>query len=292
MSEEMRELNKIVFDVYNSVLDMDYARNETIKGTILKLFRYIKTGYIFELKNAQIQMKKKNIFVETNNEYNKVKIAVYTVSTGKYDKIKEPVFKDSSIDYYAFTEQNIPKHSAWKRKNIPKELETLTSLEQARYIKTHPHLFFEEYDYSMFIDGNIRITCDIKPLVYTLIEMGKNIAIHRHQVRDCIYSEGRAVLATGKALSKDVHNQLRKYDREGFPKHYGLFETNIIIRNHNNEECINIMEDWWNEMVQWTKRDQLSFTYALWKNNKGSDYVMSLGNNSRRNPYFIVDSHR
>ena len=122
--------------------------------------------------------------------------------------------------------------------------------------------------------------------------MGKNIAIHRHQVRDCIYSEGRAVLATGKALSKDVHNQLRKYDREGFPKHYGLFETNIIIRNHNNEECINIMEDWWNEMVQWTKRDQLSFTYALWKNNKGSDYVMSLGNNSRRNPYFIVDSHR
>ena len=42
MSQEMRELNKIVFDVYNSVLDMDYARNETIKNTILKLFRYIK----------------------------------------------------------------------------------------------------------------------------------------------------------------------------------------------------------------------------------------------------------
>ena len=45
-------------------------------------------------------------------------------------------------------------------------------------------------------------------------------------------------------------------------------------------------------MNTWTKRDQLSFTYSLWKNGKNSDYILSLGNNSRRNPFFIVDSHK
>ena len=175
---------------------------------------------------------------------------------------------------------------------MPAKLKSsMTSLEQARYVKTHPHEFFVDYEYSVFIDGNIRITCDIKPLVYSMIATEKKVAVHRHQLRNCIYDEAKAIYAAGKASYQDLKKQTAEYERIGFPKHFGLFETNIVIRNHNDRECKTIMNNWWDEMEKFTKRDQMSFTVVLWENKKESDYVLSLGNNSRRNPYFIVDSH-
>ena len=118
------------------------------------------------------------------------------------------------------------------------------------------------------------------------------MAIHRHQVRDCVYDEARAIKAVNKAPKKLIDQQTAQYKTEGFPAHFGLFETNIVIRKQNAPKCIAVMETWWNEIHKWTKRDQVSFTYALWKNGLKAEDVLSLGNNSRRNPYFIVDSHR
>lgn len=290
----MNNINKIVFDVYTGVLDMNYTKNnhDNLLKKIKKLYRYVISGYIFQLKRIKKKMAQINEFEPTKETYDNLRIAIYTVSTGKYDDIKNPIFVDKNIDYYVFTEQNLNSDLVWKKIDIPSNISTLPKLDQARFLKTHPHLFFKDYDYSIFIDGNVRITCDIKPLIYTMIKENNVIGIHRHQVRDCIYSEAKAIYAAGKANKKVLKSQIKKYKKDCFPEHYGLFETNIVIRKHNDSECIKIMEDWWNEMSQWTKRDQLSFTYSLWKNNKKSEYVMSLGNNSRRNPYFIVDSHK
>lgn len=290
----MNEINDIVFEVYKGVLEMDYSKNihNSIGKKIKKLGRYISSGYIFQYKNARAEMSKLNEFKATKKIYNNIKIAIYTVSTGKYDDVKEPIYIDKNIDYFVFTEQNVRENSIWKKKCMPEKIKDLPSLDQARYIKTHPHEFFQGYDYSMFIDGNIRITCDVKPLFYTMIDSNKVIAIHKHQVRNCIYDEAKAIYAAGKASKNMLKAQMKKYKKDGFPTNYGLFETNILIRKHNDIECKNIMNDWWNEMNTWTKRDQLSFTYSLWKNNKKADYILSLGNNSRRNPFFIVDAHK
>lgn len=290
----MNEINNIVFDVYKGVLEMDYTKNirNNTWDKFKKLVRYILSGYIFKYKSARKEMEKLNVFQPTNDIYNNVKLVIYTVSTGKYDNIKEPIYIDDNIDYYIFTEQNISDNSVWKKKEIPEFIKKMPALDQARYIKTHPHEFFTEYDYSMFIDGNIRITCDIKPLFYTLIASKKIMAIHKHQVRNCIYDEAKAIYAAGKANKKNLKEQMSQYKKDGFPPDFGLFETNIVIREHNSLECKKIMNDWWKEMDKWTKRDQLSFTYSLWKNGKLAEDVLSLGNNSRRNPYFIVDSHK
>ena len=49
------------------------------------------------------------------------------------------------------------------------------------------------------------------------------------------------------------------------PQNYGLAETNILYRNHS-QNIINLMEEWWEMIKNYSKRDQLSFTYILWKN--------------------------
>lgn len=290
----MNDINDIVFKVYKGVLDMDYSKNEntSIIKKIKKLYRYIVSGYIFQYKKNKTGFSKMNLFSETAKRFPEYKLVIYTVSTGKYDEIKEPIYVSDNIDYYVFTDQQLDPCSIWKKLPIPESIKNMTALEQARYLKTNPHRFFESYDYSMFIDGNVCITCDVSPLFFTVIAENKLIAIHKHQNRDCIYDEAKAIYAAGKASMKSMRLQLRHYKEKGFPKHFGLFETNIVIRKHNDDRCKEVMTTWSDEIMKWTKRDQLSFTYALWKNNLTSKDVLSLGNNSRKNPYFIVDSHR
>ena len=289
----MNDINDIVFQVFNGVLDMNYNKNkkDTFKDKFNKFCRYFISGYIFEVKKNRILQNKKNFYNIYYKNKPKLKIAVYTVSTGKYDLLKSPIYVDQDIHYFAFTngETDVPKPR--KLIDISTRLKDLTNLEKARYVKTHPHEFFSEYDIAVFIDGNIRITCDIKPLIYTMLESSKTMAIHNHQSRDCIYDEANAVYAVGKARRKEIKKQINFYKNENFPRHFGLFETNVIICKMDDYRCKLVMKDWWEQISLFTKRDQLSFTYSLWKNGFSKEFVHSLGNNSRRNPFFIVDSH-
>ena len=129
---------------------------------------------------------------------------------------------------------------------------------------------------------NLQIVGDLLPLIE---EMGdKNIAIHAHPRRKCLYEDGLDVIILNKANKKEVMNQLNTYKKFKFPEEYGLFETNLIIRQHNNQICKRIMEDWWSEIDKFTKRDQLSFTYVLWKNKFTIDYVHCIGSSTKGNP--------
>lgn len=262
------------------------------KMNLQKTIRYILSGYIFERKAILKSLLQPNGFIPSKNSYKLPRIAVYTVSTGGYDQIREPKYVDEGIDYFVFTKSKIKQNSVWKVLDVGQECQNMTPLEQARFVKTHPHLYFKDYDISIFIDGNIQILKDIKPLIFTMMDAHKKIAIHRHNYRDCIFDEARIIWAQGRAKIKDILSQVLCYKREGFPRHFGLFETNVIIRFHNDQKCIEVMETWWNEINNRTKRDQLSFTYALWKNGLSSNFVMSLGNCSRNSEYFSIVSHK
>ena len=69
-----------------------------------------------------------------------------------------------------------------------------------------------------------------------------------------------------KDTKENIDKQLNVYRKEGFPEHYGLPQTCILLRYHNEESCIKLMETWWEQVKDYSHRDQLSFNYALWKN--------------------------
>ena len=70
-----------------------------------------------------------------------------------------------------------------------------------------------------------------------------------------------------------VRKQIRLFREEGFPEHYGLTENSIIYRNHKSDKVISIMEEWWHFVKNYSKRDQLSLFYILWKNNMKMEYL-------------------
>ena len=227
------------------------------------------------------------------NTYNDFgKVAVYTAVFGGYDSIKEPMFKNPQCDFFAFTDVELPSDSVWKKidcKSIP-ELSELDSYHKAKYCKFFPHRLFKNYRYSIWVDGNVQIIADIYPLITRL--NGKSIAAFDNPIHDCIYTESRYMVYENRVNAKKVSEQIRHYLSQGFPKHFGMRECSIIIRDHASLECCEIMNEWWEEVNKFTMRDQLSIPYILWKRELKVDYIENLGKNWRFSPRFRQYEHK
>lgn len=86
---------------------------------------------------------------------------------------------------------------------------------------------------------------------------------------------------TCERMKKDdpqvMKKQMDRYKKEGFPEKYGLPETNFMVRFHNDERCKKLMDTWANEVANGSKRDQLSFSYSVWKTKVKVKYFKANG---------------
>lgn len=260
-------------------------------------FSYIKNGafsrIIRRLKKATHPDTALGYSLKNYSSFPKSKVVVYSCIWGPYDKIAEPLYYNPAIDYILVTDQEVPASSKWSKMNFPNVglLDSMGPSAVNRYCKMMPHVLFPDYDYSIYIDGNIQIVTDLMPLIADLGE--HTIGIHSYPV-DCIYNMKNAIIAGKKATKESLDCQIKNYKREGFPKHYGAFECNVLVRKHNDNDIIKLMESWWEEYISTSsKRDQISLPYVLWKSNKTADFIYSLGPDVRLNPRFqLTVEHR
>jgi hypothetical protein len=209
------------------------------------------------------------------------KIVIYTAITNNYETLQNPDVIDSRVKYICFTDQplwlSLINDTVWQIKRIPNN--SLDSTRKARQVKILSHVFLNEFncDYSVWIDGNINIIGNIFELIDTYNDF--KILGFKHYVRDCIYQEFDACLKDGKDNPEVMRKQIEKYRKEGFPEHYGLFETNVLIRKHSDANIKQLMTSWWHEVQEYSKRDQLSLTYVTWRENF---HVHTMGNDNAR----------
>ena len=196
----------------------------------------------------------------------KNKKVVYTCITGGYDSIIEPSYITEGFDYVCFTDNPNMDSDVWDIKPLPKETEGLSQVKKQRYVKLNPHKLFGEYDISIWVDGNVTIKSDLNKFVNETLKDDCSIYVPQHPARNCIYKEASAVISMRKDKKEIVNPQIERYKEEKFPENYGLLQSNILLRKHNNENCIKLMEAWFAELKDNSHRDQLSFNYVLWKN--------------------------
>ena len=84
----------------------------------------------------------------------------------------------------------------------------------------------------------------------------------------CIYEEYKWIYKEKVDIRSIVRKEWKLIKQAGMPRNYGAFETNLIYRKHNLPEIINLMEEWWYFIENYSKRDQLSFPYIMWKNKR------------------------
>ena len=210
---------------------------------------------------------------------------LYTTIFGNYDDLIKPSLPED-WDFKCFSEKNsIPLYTDHTR--------------NAKKFKVLPHRYLKDYEYSIFIDGNMYVCGNVNELIEKYLS-DSNIAFFDHNQnrmdpRDCIYDEFNAIMQLGKndpnQNFKDdpklMYDQVKGYQDEGYPSHNGLITGMVILRRHNEKDCIKVMEDWWTEIQYGSKRDQLSFNYVAWKNKTKFNFMEG---DSRDNPYFKRDT--
>ncbi|KAI3840988.1 hypothetical protein MKX03_018219 [Papaver bracteatum] len=162
------------------------------------------------------------------------------------------------------------------------------------------HRLFPQARYSIWVDAKSQFRRDPLGVLEALLWRRTSVlAISEHGARSSVYDEGKAVVKKNKATPEEVEIQLEQYRRDGFPdeKRFNgkkaLSEASVIVREltplTNLFMCL-----WFNEVVRFTSRDQLSFPYVVRKLNMKNinmfpvcvrkDLVNSMGHKQKAKP--------
>lgn len=213
---------------------------------------------------------------------------IYTALFGKYDDLMEPDIS-GGWDYICFTDDKDLTSKSWKVIYI--DTEEYSSNLMNRMFKWLPHRFLEKYDISLYIDTNVILLQNPDPLIEKYL-INFMFAAPKHSKRECLYQESAICIARNKSNLYDTFDQIEDYIQEDFPKNFGLSENTVLLRRHNKEEVIELMESVWDNLVHWkTRRDQLSLAYCIWKL-KFKFFVMMDEKLTNENVYFKRVTHK
>jgi hypothetical protein len=210
---------------------------------------------------------------------------VYTAVFGDYDHISK-VNKNWMCDFVCFTDKPEIVSEGWQI--IQVELDGATPAEASRRFKMLPHRYFHGYSRSLYLDGNVSLVHDPTRL-FEIYLSDSLIAIPKHQDRNCIYDEAKFLMREGNFSASELHSQMAKYERNGFPPNWGLTENNVILRRHMSPILIALMEQWWNEYLSGVRRDQISLPFLLWKNGIAVNTIVEGPRVSRK--FFSIHLH-
>ena len=173
-------------------------------------------------------------------------IVVYTAIYGDKDELAIPKLK--GCDFVYFTGEG--------------------GRMEAKKPKILPHRYFREYEYSMWIDGNIKVFGDIKSVVEGYMK-DYNLVMLTHPAKSIgiiptIFNEFKICIDQKLDKPDILKKQMKDYKKQGCPDGE-ISAGGIIIRKHNDKEIFNFCESWWQELNKHSGRDQLSFLYLAWK---------------------------
>ena len=183
-------------------------------------------------------------------------ITVYTSITGDKDDILDGQ-KVHGSQQIAFVDKPVLSKE-WKQSIInpvfsdPRRTSRLPKLLSHQYVKT---------EYSIYIDGNIRLLVDPKILIEKYLK-DVDLATYKHPNRTCLYDEAKVCMAMRLDEPETIIEQAKMYEDAQYAKHKGLCECGIIFRRHTPkvEEFNNA---WFSEYCRHSRRDQISFMYAV-----------------------------
>ena len=186
-----------------------------------------------------------------------MKIVVYTAITLAKDSLKEPRVHSGS-DFVLFSD-SLHVAPGWDVR--PACNLFADPRRNARAPKLLTHQYLPDYDYSLWLDGSIRLLSGIDDLIDVYLSKS-DIAMFQHSARECIYDEAAVCTELGLDDPAVMSAQMAKYRQDGYPACNGLIESGVILRRHSSRiESFN--NAWWSECCRYSRRDQLSLNYVL-----------------------------
>jgi hypothetical protein len=186
---------------------------------------------------------------------------VYTSIFGDYDSLHDPRVPSPQVRFICFTDSSEVRSKAWEVVRVAPDR---NSTDMNRRVKINPHLYLPPHDYSLYIDGNVRILGPLEGLFEKYSRITE-IAAPRHPARDCLYDEAEVCMRNGRGDPAKILGIVSSYRLAGFPIGAGLFEFHMLFRRTFAPSVVRLMETWWSEYERGAGRDQITFPYAAWR---------------------------
>ena len=257
----MRELiSRKIKDSYIFNKKWNSCLNILIYLSYIIILSYILYSYYDKLEFLHISEEQLKKLQDEKLE----KVVVYSCLIGGYDSISS-FPKEKGFNYILFTDQRI-LNTNWTVLPIPKEVNDLplTPVKKQRYIKTHPHKFFKNCELSIYIDANYIIKGNLEDfLENTLNPLDKIYITHLQFGKTPLKAIEKAIKQ--KLDEKNLLNEIKKRYPPQMLNKNGIVNAGLIVRKHNDEGCIKLMEKWWEEIEKYSHVDNFSFNYAAYE---------------------------
>jgi hypothetical protein len=191
------------------------------------------------------------------------RLVVYTALFGDYDDLFLPTpGQAESCDFVVFTDRaDVPP--PWRR--AAGCYDAANPFKQNRFYKLLPHRLFPDYEWSLYLDGNIDLRMDPVEFLDRYCRPGLDFFVFRHPRRASILDELAACIEMRKDDAERMVRQVAEYFESGFRHSFALTENNIMLRRHNDPALAALSEAWWDEVRSKSQRDQLSLSYVVEK---------------------------
>jgi hypothetical protein len=217
------------------------------------------------------------------------RIVAFTAIVGNYDTLRVPSILDPDIDYVCFSDTPRSDLGLFEIRALPFRHDD--PVRAARFVKTHPHLLFPDHDVAIWMDATIVIASDVKPLIARLNNSDMAVGGISHPRGHDIYDEAYHCARSRKDDLVAIAAQVARYLTAGVPKGLSVPDSSFMIWNLRHAAAAQVLDSWWDEIAAGSRRDQISFNYALWRH--GEDWLRLLKPKAgtRQSPGLVLRPH-
>jgi hypothetical protein len=196
------------------------------------------------------------------------RLVVYTVLIGSKEPLGNPLAmlpegadSDLDISFICFTDDLSMQSPAWAMR--PVGMSHLPPEKLSRRPKAMPHEYFPDDEFSLYIDNTVKFkrlpqSSDLP------LPPGPPIRGFKHATRSNPRDEAMAVAMLGYDDTATLVRQMDFYKSQGPLEELTPLTTGtVLMRRHHAQAVRQFGTIWWENILVFSKRDQLSIAYAL-----------------------------
>jgi len=207
----------------------------------------------------------------------RTRLVVYTVLTGSKEALGNPLAQlppdassDLDIDFVCFTDNRALSSPVWSFRYLDRL--PLPPEKASRRPKAMPQDYLPEWEYSLYID-NIVLFKRLPQAADLRTERPYLFKLFKHPTRNNPMQEAEAILQIGYEKAERVAAQLDFYAKlMPLEEITPLSTCTVMLRQHGHAQVQGFGRTWWEQILNFCKRDQMSFDFSLKSSGAAVEY--------------------